>query len=211
MGSLLTTPVVQITPDATQRFIARHPTSQAQHDAVLSALACTCAELLGLETLRVLLETQGRVPLEGPAPLQAVGSFAASFPIRIGRDDRQPARLRALIDAAPRFGLSFHLLKYACEDAEVSAVMHALPVPEAAFSYRGRWLDFYREDSAFPVLARSVLGEPPASPQCMPALNLVAGLEGGRLWSYLIFDSSICNEDLAGRLLASLSQRVSAA
>ena len=126
-----TTALLQETPRAYRTQI---------NDVLLTALALTLSRWTGSSTVCIDLEGHGREALFDDIDLtRTVGWFTSMFPVRLEvPDDDLGSALKAVKEQLRRIpdrGVTYGLLRYLHEDAEVRASLSALPQPDVAFSY----------------------------------------------------------------------------
>ncbi len=162
------------------------------NDVLLAALARTLAGWTGEPSVLVDLEGHGREARFGDVDLsRTVGWFTSIFPVRLEADTAAaPGELlkstKERLRAVPAKGSGFGLLRYLAGD-EARARLAALPAPQVAFNYLGRF------DAAGETDARFRAAEEPAGPARAPSaprrhlLEVNAGVADGCLrasWSY---------------------------
>jgi amino acid adenylation domain-containing protein/non-ribosomal peptide synthase protein (TIGR01720 family) len=135
-----------LTAAETAVLLRQLPAQQAVHinDVLLTALAHSLAAWSGAPTHLVDLEGHGREPLPGQPPLDStrtVGWFTAIYPLLLTAGAAPLADLPAIqqqLQAVPRRGVGFGLLRYLCPDAAIRQEMAALPPAQISFNYLGR-------------------------------------------------------------------------
>ena len=177
-----TTALLQETPRAYRTQI---------NDVLLTALALTLSRWTGSSVVCIDLEGHGREALFDDIDLtRTVGWFTSMFPVRleVPGDDLGSAlkAVKEQLRKIPDRGVSYGLLRYLHDDAEVRATLSALPHPDVAFNYLGQFGHTGLGSAAIKPAAESP--GPMASP-LEPRSHLIeinASIVGGRFrmdWS----------------------------
>ncbi len=121
---------------------------QAYHthinDLLLTALVQTLAHWTGTPSLLLHLEGHGREDILTDIDLsRTVGWFTSLAPIVLSLPGTTDAGIalksvKEQLRRLPANGLSFGLLRYLSQDANVNAALSALPQPQVSFNYAGR-------------------------------------------------------------------------
>jgi non-ribosomal peptide synthase protein (TIGR01720 family) len=162
------------------------------NDVLLTALVQSFGQWTGERALLVDLEGHGREELfEGVDLSRTVGWFTSLFPVRLTLKAEAPGKaLKAVkkqLRGIPHGGIGYGVLRYLHPEAEVRAVLQALPAAEVSFNYLGQ-LNQVLEGSSLFRLARESSGPPHSPLGRRPHLLEVNGwVAKGRLhlkWSY---------------------------
>ncbi|HEX2188905.1 MAG TPA: amino acid adenylation domain-containing protein, partial [Longimicrobiaceae bacterium] len=123
-------------------------------DVLLAALARALGGWTGADSVLLDLEGHGREPLWEDVDLsRTVGWFTSIYPVRLAApaDADDGALLRATkerLRSVPRRGIGFGVLRWLA-DEETRERLAALPRPEVAFNYLGRFDGVFGEDALF--------------------------------------------------------------
>jgi amino acid adenylation domain-containing protein/non-ribosomal peptide synthase protein (TIGR01720 family) len=137
---------VTLNQEDTQALLQEVPKAYGTevNDALLSALARAFARWTGQERLLVDLEGHGREELLPGVDLsRTVGWFTSLFPVLldVGGTNSPAEALKAVrsqLQALPKRGAGYGVLRYLHGDAEVRARFRDLPQSEVSFNYLGR-------------------------------------------------------------------------
>jgi len=116
------------------------------------------------------------------------------------------------LEAIPRNGLSYGILRYLTDDDEIAAQLRQMPRPEVSFNYMGQLDQAVSADSLF-VAARGRSGAQQDPRETRPyMLDVTASVAGGRLrvsfeYSHNLFGRARI-EQLAGFYLEALKSIV---
>ena len=162
------------------------------NDVLLTALVQSFRRWTGAESLLLDLEGHGREELFAEVDLsRTVGWFTSLFPVCLELGAEPPGEaLKAVkeqLRRIPNKGIAYGVLRYMYPEAEVRAVLQALPAAEVSFNYLGQLDQTLSESSLFRP-ARESSG-PPQSPlgRRPHLLNVNGWVAEGRLhlqWSY---------------------------
>ena len=162
------------------------------NDVLLTALVQSFRRWTGAGSLLLDLEGHGREELFAEVDLsRTVGWFTSLFPVCLELGAEPPGEaLKAVkeqLRRIPNKGIAYGVLRYLYPEAEVRAVLQALPPPEISFNYLGQLDQALSESSLFRP-ARESSG-PPQSPlgRRPHLLNVNGWVAEGRLhlqWSY---------------------------
>ncbi|GAA4548882.1 amino acid adenylation domain-containing protein [Amycolatopsis samaneae] len=114
------------------------------NEVLLAALAVVLAGWTGDDHAVIDVERHGRAELFPDVDLsRTVGWFTTESPVVLTLpENRDPAPVLAEVkrglDAAPRHGIGYGLLRDLGSDRELAATLAALPRPQVAFNYAGR-------------------------------------------------------------------------
>ena len=134
--------VLSLTADETRRLLAAAAGPRLR-DLLLAAVAQALAGWTGDSCVRIDLEGHGREPLFADLDLsRTVGWFGVQVPLLLdlgGAAGPQDVleRVRQQLQAVPRRGTGFGLLRHLSRRPGVGEAMAALPAPEVGFSYQG--------------------------------------------------------------------------
>jgi amino acid adenylation domain-containing protein/non-ribosomal peptide synthase protein (TIGR01720 family) len=136
---------------------ARHGTRI--NDALLTALVTTIRERTGDTVVRLDLEGHGREHVTGDDVdvSRTVGWFTSVFPLELHVDpsaslDQTLLDVQRQLKLIPSRGVTFGMLRYLSEDAEVRAALAALPPAPIMFNYAGQFDSLFRSSSRFTVV-----------------------------------------------------------
>src|SRR6266545_4164934 len=186
---------VELNVDETAALLRRVP--RVYHtqinDVLLTALALALAEWTGQRELLVELEGHGREEIFEKVDLsRTVGWFTTIYPVLLRLDDRgEPKRhllsVKEQLQAIPRHGIGYGLLRYLNRDAEVIALFRNLAQAEISFNYLGQFDQVFTQEALF------IPGEEPTGPSVNAArlrshlLEINSRISRGRFcanWSY---------------------------
>ena len=162
------------------------------NDVLLTALVQSFRRWTGAGSLLLDLEGHGREELFAEVDLsRTVGWFTSLFPVCLELGAEPPGEaLKAVkeqLRRIPNKGIAYGVLRYLHPEAEVRAVLQALPPPEISFNYLGQLDQALSESSLFRP-ARESSGPPHSPLGRRPHLLDVNGwVAEGRLhlqWSY---------------------------
>ncbi|HEV2736155.1 MAG TPA: amino acid adenylation domain-containing protein, partial [Longimicrobiaceae bacterium] len=161
-------------------------------DVLLAALARVLGGWTGSAAVMVDLEGHGREPLFEDVDLsRTTGWFTSIYPVRLalppgGDEGALLKSVKEQLRAVPRRGVGFGILRHLGDDA-TRARLAALPRPEVAFNYLGRFDAAFADDALF-RRARGDVG-PAHAPggERSHLVDINALVTGGRLevgWAY---------------------------
>ena len=189
------TVAVSLSAEETQALLQEVPAAYRTeiNDVLLTALAQAMARWTGSRALLVELEGHGREPIFDDVDLtRTVGWFTVAFPVVLDlkNADGPGEALKAVkeqLRRVPHRGLGYGLLRYLCQDEEVTKQLQALPQPEIGFNYMGQLDQALPGGSPFGP-ARESRG-PDRSPQGRRnhLLDISGSIAGGQLrleWIY---------------------------
>jgi len=189
------TVAVSLSAEETQALLQEVPAAYRTeiNDVLLTALAQAMARWTGSRALLVELEGHGREPIFDDVDLtRTVGWFTVAFPVVLDlkNADGPGEALKAVkeqLRRVPHRGIGYGLLRYLCQDEEVTKRLQALPQPEIGFNYMGQLDQALPGGSPFGP-ARESRG-PDRSPQGRRnhLLDISGSIAGGQLrleWIY---------------------------
>ncbi|MEE4185170.1 MAG: non-ribosomal peptide synthase/polyketide synthase, partial [Gammaproteobacteria bacterium] len=147
----------QLTPTETAQLVRELPrTAHARVDEVLlTALAQAVCECSGGSAALLDLEGHGREELFADMDLsRTVGWFTSLYPalLEVPADSSAAAALQSVktqLRAIPRRGIGYGVLRYLARQPEVRATLQAIPQPQVAFNYLGRFEQLTEADALF--------------------------------------------------------------
>ncbi|HEX2189199.1 MAG TPA: amino acid adenylation domain-containing protein [Longimicrobiaceae bacterium] len=185
-------------------------------DALLAALARALGGWTGADSVLVDLEGHGREPLWEDVDLsRTVGWFTSIYPVRLDADPAAgPGELlksvKERLRAVPGKGIGFGLLRWLADET-TRARLAALPRPEVAFNYLGRF-DAGGADGLFRPAAESAGPARAAANPRRHLLEVNAGVAGDRLQASWTYSEAVHRpetvERLAGAWVAALREIV---
>jgi amino acid adenylation domain-containing protein/non-ribosomal peptide synthase protein (TIGR01720 family) len=131
--------------DLTQALLQQVPQAYRTqiNDVLLTALVRTFSAWTGNSRLRILLEGHGREELFPDVDLsRTVGWFTAAFPVVLPCVEGEPpeaslVRVKEALQAVPRHGIGYGLLRYSNPDPAIRAELSAAAEPQVSFNYLG--------------------------------------------------------------------------
>ena len=163
------TVAVELDAAATTGLLKRLPErfKTSIHEALVAALVTAVCRWSGRRSALIDIEGHGREDLfEGMDLSRTVGWFTAIVPVRldigaVNGPDEILLSIKEQLRAVPDRGLTFGALRYLSSDERVRAALAAVPQPEIAFNYLGR---FGREGESAPEAAERHTAGPARSP-----------------------------------------------
>ncbi|CAM2196822.1 Amino acid adenylation domain protein [Paraburkholderia kururiensis] len=128
-------------------------------EVLLAALSRSICEVTSRDEVLVELEGHGREDvIEGVDLSRTVGWFTTQYPLALPGASVAPEdallRVHERLGAVPRRGFGWGLLTR-CADESATATLKALPVPEIAFNYLGRFEQTFRTGDRFGFASES--------------------------------------------------------
>ncbi|WP_114814834.1 thioesterase domain-containing protein, partial [Paraburkholderia kururiensis] len=177
-------------------------------EVLLAALSRSVCEITSRDEVLVELEGHGREDfVDGVDLSRTVGWFTTQYPLALPGASASPEeallRVHERLAAVPRRGFGWGLLAR-CADESAKAALSALPVPEIAFNYLGRFERTFGADGRFGFASESS-GAAIAARARTPdrALDVNAWIAGDSLslsWGYA---PQFISDALAGQIVAS--------
>lgn len=155
-GTIL--PARFLNPAEQRRFEERAPFAREQRDVLLAALWGAWRAATGETEMLVWMENNGRGVIPALKPERTMGWFTCEYPVRLKPVSGDPLRdVRTALEALPREGAGYGMLRYIHRDPAVRARMDALATPPVRFRFprllhragRGRALRLLRNYSTF--------------------------------------------------------------
>ncbi len=115
------------------------------NDILLSALVMSLAEWTDNLTVLIDLEGHGREELFPDVDLsRTVGWFTSLFPVllQLPEDNQIGSIIKSIkeqLRAIPNRGIGFGILRYLCQDTNVTDELQTIPTPEIIFNYLGQF------------------------------------------------------------------------
>lgn len=161
----LRTVTVTLDIESTDSLLRVLPTASGPRaaDALIAALAITLARWLQSNSICLHLEGHGRESLFDDIDLsRTIGWFTSIYPVRLTVDldaspDSQLAAIHTQLNGVPDRGVSYGILRYLGNDAELQSRLSELPQPEISFNFLGQFDQTPSERSVF-GLAGSTIG-----------------------------------------------------
>lgn len=155
---------VSLTAEQTKHLLQDVPKAYRTmiNDVLLTALAQAFSMWTRSRSFLVDLENHGREDLFDDVDLsRTVGWFTCIFPLTLNLGEAAgPGEALKLIKeqirGVPNGGIGYGLLRYLCDDAEVTEKFRALPQAEISFNYVGRSNEGFGESSMFSATRGSV-------------------------------------------------------
>ena len=137
----------RLTEGETRALLQRVPTAYRTqiNDVLLTALGRALQQWTGGEAFRIDMEGHGREDLfDGVDVSRTVGWFTTMFPVRLelqaGLDEGQALKsVKEQLRRIPDRGMSYGLLRYACDDAQARAALSRSPRSQLLFNYLGQF------------------------------------------------------------------------
>ncbi|MEH1847549.1 MAG: amino acid adenylation domain-containing protein, partial [Nostoc sp.] len=138
---------VKLSPEETQTLLSsvNEAYNTQINDILLSALAQALAEWTGNSTVLIDLEGHGREELFSDVDLsRTVGWFTSLFPVllqlpAINQLGEIIKSIKEQLRAIPHRGIGYGILRYLCEDKNVSEQLQTIPTSEISFNYLGQF------------------------------------------------------------------------
>ncbi|MCA1993072.1 MAG: condensation domain-containing protein, partial [Coleofasciculus sp. S288] len=154
---------VVLSPLETRDFQQKFPTDLLE-SALLTALTQAFCNWTGQSFLYVELDRHGREHSFKDINLsRTVGFFLCHFPIRlelgtVNAPSPTPVwqQIHAQIQRVPNNGISYGLLRYLNQDADVAELMRRIPQPQVHFTYQSNRLDPPQSVASFPLILSEV-------------------------------------------------------
>jgi non-ribosomal peptide synthase protein (TIGR01720 family) len=185
-------------------------------ELLLTALAQSLAGWAGQSFLHIeVMEPGSQALLSDRDSSQTIGQFDSIRPVRLDLPvDRSPREaiisIKEQFRGAANHGLSFGLLRYFSEDAEVVRRLQALPSPEVLFRYQGPLEP--KLPSLFPFQIAADLNGPQSMRRDVRPYLLVieARIVAGALQLECLYDPSLYSRSAIGTLTHLLQQSLQA-
>jgi len=171
-----------LSPSQNKQLLQRFTTGAERNCLFLSAFAWAWKEVTGENSLLVMLENHGRLPLSGTDPLSAIGWFTNRYPMRIPVSSaHDPETLFRVVfaqfESVPDLGVGYQLLTQGMSGVVAKEGMASLQKPAVSLQYRGNIDDAFRSDAPFPVIGVTHGRAEELDDQVV--VNLMAGLSDG--------------------------------
>ncbi|HVG20945.1 MAG TPA: amino acid adenylation domain-containing protein, partial [Blastocatellia bacterium] len=170
----------------------RHYGAQA-NDVLLASLAIALKEWTREDFFLIDLEGHGREELFEAVDLtRTVGWFTTVFPVIFEvRDESTPEEVLRLVkermQAAPRRGVGYGLLRYCSGDAEIQSQLHSMPAAQVLFNYLGQTDQVMASHKGWRLAAESTGLDQSPDGERSHLLEINAIVSGGELhvdWLY---------------------------
>jgi len=173
---------MSLSPSQNKQLLHRFATGAERNCLFLAAFAWAWKEVTGENSLLVMLENHGRLPLSGTDPLSAIGWFANRYPMRVRvSSTHHPDTLFhdvfAQFETIPDLGVGYQLLTQGMSGVAAKAAMATLQKPLISLQYRGNIDDAFRPNAPFPVIGVTHGRAEELNDQVV--VNLTAGLSDG--------------------------------
>ncbi|HEY0735769.1 MAG TPA: condensation domain-containing protein, partial [Herpetosiphonaceae bacterium] len=156
---------ITVALDADETWTLLHEVPKVYHtqinDLLLTALALTFNQRMGLSTLLVDLEGQGREPLFDDIDVsRTVGWFTAVFPVLLCLPDVDQlgdtlTSVKEQLRRIPNRGIGYGILRYLSDQPAIAAALRAQPQAEVGFNYLGQFDHLFNADALFQPAAES--------------------------------------------------------
>ncbi|WP_269822519.1 condensation domain-containing protein [Dictyobacter vulcani] len=186
---------VSLSTEETQALLQQVP--QAYHtqinDILLTTLLATLTQWTGQSKLLIDLEGHGREDiLEHTDISRTIGWFTSIYPLLLDAQGKTELIemlkvVKEQLRVLPQHGIGFGLLRYLCQDQQISEQLQALPQAEISFNYLGQFDQEFSEEALLaPAYEDSGM---PVSPQGsrVHQLDISGSVGGGQLhlnWTY---------------------------
>ncbi|HXA86026.1 MAG TPA: amino acid adenylation domain-containing protein, partial [Candidatus Dormibacteraeota bacterium] len=163
---------VTLDEDATRELLQDIPGVYHTHinDVLLTALAQTCAEWTGNDSVLIELEGHGRENLFEDIDLsRTTGWFTTTYPVVLKvppgeqwSEGRTIKSIKEQLRQTPNRGFHYSLLRFLSGDQEITRLLNEAPVPEIGFNYLGQFDQLLAPAQLFASATESA-GKPIAS------------------------------------------------
>ncbi len=178
-------------------------------DLLLAAFTDAVANVCDLDTVTVLMESNGRAQTYTDADFSStLGWLTSAYPLTVetsgsvtGADwTWKIERVRDRVRRVPEQGVGYGVLRYVVEQEALTAT-----TPEFAFNYLGRFS--HQPGTEFAILEDSPAGDQLGELGLMPALELVCFADDAGLHVSMSADSGCVDAKLLKRVLMTFQQR----
>ena len=186
------------------------------NDVLLTAVAIAIHDWTGAPTLQIDLEGHGREEIIEQANLaRTVGWFTSIFPVYLDITGQETigqklTAIKEQLRAVPNHGVDYGILRYLCQDRDISEQLHALPRAEISFNYLGQFDSATAESGIFRYAAESGGENFSVQAQRQYLLEILGNITDNRLRFTWVYSSLIHNretiEHVAQRFIAALRE-----
>ena len=195
----------EIEADATKMLLRGAPRAfRAQINAVLlTALARAFATWCGSRTMSLVLEGHGREPIDDVDVTRTVGWFTSLYPLVLTVGDHADpaedvAAVRQQLDAIPRRGLGYLLLRY--DGGEGELALSRVGLPDIVFNYLGQTAGAVGSDTGITGAPEPAGADVDPDARRAHVLEINAVVTGDRLRGTLSYSPELHDEATIERL-----------
>src|SRR5581483_9609205 len=207
---------ISLSADETRALLKRssHRTSARIEEILLTALGQTIAAWTNDESFLIAFEGHGREDVANDLSLhRTIGWFTAIYPVLL-KIDRSVSGVRSLKSIAeqlrriPDRGISYGLLRYLTDDANVREKLQSLSRPEIVFNFLGQTDQLFSESSIF-ELASDRIGHL-RSPQArrIHLLEINGIITGGQLHVDWTYSENVHRKETIERVVSDFTSRL---